>query len=109
MTRLQFLGKNIKKYRLQSNYSQEFLAEKCDLSREYISRIESGQKYVSLKKIFFPCGCKPMRMTAGSITFCIIEGSSAAALHWSQPLMLGAGRRGKRPQAQEGLLKSWRL
>ena len=52
MTRLQFLGKNIKKYRLQSNYSQEFLAEKCDLSREYISRIESGQKYVSLKKIF---------------------------------------------------------
>ncbi len=52
MTRLQFLGKNIKKYRLQNNYSQEFLAEKCDLSREYISRIESGQKYVSLKKIF---------------------------------------------------------
>ena len=52
MTRLQFLGKNIKKYRLQNNYSQEFLAEKCDLSREYISRIESEQKYVSLKKIF---------------------------------------------------------
>ena len=52
MTRLQFLGKNIKEYRLQNNYSQEFLAEKCDLSREYISRIESGQKYVSLKKIF---------------------------------------------------------
>lgn len=50
-----------------------------------------------------------MRMTAVSITFCIIEVSSAAALHWSQPLMLGAGRRGKRPQAQEGLLKSWRL
>lgn len=52
MTRLQFLGKNIKKYRLQNEFSQEFLAEKCDLSREYISRIESGQKYVSLKKIF---------------------------------------------------------
>lgn len=52
MTRLQFLGKNIKKYRLKNNYSQEFLAEQCDLSREYISRIESGQKYVSLKKIF---------------------------------------------------------
>lgn len=52
MTRLQFLGRNIKKYRLQNEYSQEFLAEKCNLSREYISRIESGQKYVSLKKIF---------------------------------------------------------
>ena len=52
MTRLQFLGKNIKKYRLQNNYSQEFLAEKCNLSQEYISRIESGQKYISLKKIF---------------------------------------------------------
>ena len=52
MTRLQFLGKNIKKYRLKNNFSQEFLAEQCDLSREYISRIESGQKYVSLKKMF---------------------------------------------------------
>lgn len=52
MTRLKFLGKNIKKYRLQSQISQEFLAEECDLSREYISRIENGQKYVSLKKIF---------------------------------------------------------
>ena len=44
MTRLQFLGKNIKKYRLQNNYSQEFLAEKCNLSREYISRIENGNR-----------------------------------------------------------------
>ena len=52
MARLENLGKNIKKYRLENKYSQEFLAEKCDLSREYISRIESGQKYVSLKKIF---------------------------------------------------------
>jgi len=52
MARLKKLGQNIKKYRLKNKYSQEFLAEKCDLSREYISRIESGQKYVSLKKMF---------------------------------------------------------
>lgn len=52
MTRLESLGKNIRKYREARNWTQEFLAEKVDLSREYIVRIEKGQKFVSLKKIF---------------------------------------------------------
>lgn len=52
MSRLNFLGANIKKYRQAKNFSQEFLAEKVDLSREYITRIENGQKFVSLKKLF---------------------------------------------------------
>ena len=50
MSRLKLLGENIKKYRLAKNFSQELLAEKVDLSREYIVRIEKGQKYISLKK-----------------------------------------------------------
>lgn len=52
MSRLKLLGKNIKKYRLAKNFSQEYLAEKVDLSREYIVRIEKGQKHISLKKLF---------------------------------------------------------
>lgn len=52
MSRLNNLGKNIKKYREAKNFSQEFLAEKVDLSREYITRIENGQKFVSLRKLF---------------------------------------------------------
>lgn len=32
--------------------SQETLAEKLGLSREYIARVENGQKFLSLRKIF---------------------------------------------------------
>ena len=52
MSRLQLLGENISKYRHQAGYSQEKLAEIVDLSREYITRVEKGQKNISLKKLF---------------------------------------------------------
>lgn len=52
MSRLKLLGANIKKYRESKNFSQELLAEKVNLSREYITRIENGQKFVSLRKLF---------------------------------------------------------
>ena len=46
MSRLKELGKNIARYR------QEKLAEIVDLSREYVTRVENGQKNISLKKLF---------------------------------------------------------
>lgn len=52
MSRLKLLGQNIKKYREKKNFSQDELAEKVDLSREYIVRVENGHKRVSLKKLF---------------------------------------------------------
>lgn len=52
MSRLETLGKNIAKYRQQKKLSQEKLAEMVDLSREYITRVERGQKNISLKKLF---------------------------------------------------------
>ncbi|MFA7658858.1 MAG: helix-turn-helix transcriptional regulator [Candidatus Gastranaerophilaceae bacterium] len=52
MSRLCVLGKNICKYREAKKWSQEVLAEKVDLSREYITRVENGQKYISLRKLF---------------------------------------------------------
>ena len=52
MSRLILLGKNIKKYREAKNFSQELLAEKVNLSREYITRVEAGQKFISLRKLF---------------------------------------------------------
>ena len=52
MSRLTELGKNIAKYRKLKNMSQEKLAELVDLSREYITRVERGQKNISLKKLF---------------------------------------------------------
>lgn len=52
MSRLELLGKNIAKFRQQKKLSQEKLAELVDLSREYITRVEQGQKNISLKKLF---------------------------------------------------------
>lgn len=52
MSRLKILGKNIKKYRQAKGLSQEKLAEFVDLSREYVVRVESGLKRISLKKLF---------------------------------------------------------
>lgn len=52
MTRIKILGQNIKKYRESKKWTQEYLAEKLDFSREYISRIEGGQRYISLRKLF---------------------------------------------------------
>ncbi|MDR1327165.1 MAG: helix-turn-helix domain-containing protein [Heliobacteriaceae bacterium] len=46
------LGENIKKFRAKKGWSQQVLADHSVLSREYILRIEKGQKYVSLRKIF---------------------------------------------------------
>lgn len=36
----------------QKGLSQEKLAEIVDLSREYVTRVENGQKNISLKKLF---------------------------------------------------------
>ncbi len=52
MSRLKQLGQNIAKYRKDKQISQEKLAEIVDLSREYITRVENGQKNISLKKLF---------------------------------------------------------
>ncbi len=52
MSRLKYLGANIKKYRNQKGLSQNMLAEMCDLSREHLACIETGKEYISLRKLF---------------------------------------------------------
>ena len=52
MSRLELLGRNIKKYREQKGWSQALLAEKVDFSVENICRIERGKRYMSLRKLF---------------------------------------------------------
>ena len=42
------LGANVKYYRFLIGYTQEQLAEKCDLSPRYISDIENSQGNVSV-------------------------------------------------------------
>lgn len=52
MSRLETLGKNIKKYRKLKALSQNQLAEIADLSCEHLACIETGKEFISLRKLF---------------------------------------------------------
>lgn len=45
------LGKNIKKYRLKRNLSQEKLSELLDANSKYIGHVERVERFISLKKL----------------------------------------------------------
>lgn len=45
------LGKNIRKYRLLKNLSQEKLSELLDTNSKFIGHIERVERYISLKKL----------------------------------------------------------
>ena len=42
------IGNNINMYRIKNGYSQDVLAEKVGISPSYVTRIENGQKFVSV-------------------------------------------------------------
>ena len=48
---LKQFGRNVKAERVRQGYSQEALAEKIGVNREYISRIERGMQNMSLARI----------------------------------------------------------
>ena len=48
---LQSFGRNVKRWRLKRNVSQESFAELCNLDRTYVSGIERGKRNVSLINI----------------------------------------------------------
>ena len=54
-TKLINLGKNIKSARRLKNLSQNALAEKLDISREHLAKIETAKRCVSLKLLFKIC------------------------------------------------------
>ena len=58
--RLESIGKNIRKYRLMRKLRQEDLAEKADLSINYVGAIERGEFHNQRSRRFSgydPCGC----------------------------------------------------
>ena len=44
-------AENIKYYRKEQGFSQQTLAEKCDIATNYLSEIERGQKFPSVEII----------------------------------------------------------
>lgn len=49
--KLESIGRNIRKYRLAKKLSQEDLAERADLSINYVGVLERGEKIPSLKTL----------------------------------------------------------
>ena len=52
---LKNIGYNIQSARLKKGYTQEYLAEKCDVSPKYISSIETGKTTGSIPLIINIC------------------------------------------------------
>lgn len=52
MSRLDLLGQNIKKYRKAKGLRQVDVAIALDCTYEFICKIEHGQRYISLRKLF---------------------------------------------------------
>ena len=48
---IKIVCKNIKKYRLEKELTQEKLSELCNISVDYLSEIERGKKTPSLKRL----------------------------------------------------------
>ena len=63
MSRLNLLGNNIKKYRKAKGYRQIDLANDLDLSEDYISRVENGLKFISLRRLFKFADILEVKMT----------------------------------------------
>ena len=52
MSRLVLLGQNIKKYRKAKGLKQADLAIALDCTYEFISKVERGLRYISLRRLF---------------------------------------------------------
>lgn len=68
---LSSVGKNIRKYRLEKKIMQETLAEKTDLSANYIGMIERGEKTPSLSTLI--CIANSLGVTADMLLSDVIE------------------------------------
>ncbi len=45
------IGRNVKKYRLAANISQEKLSEILNVNSKFIGHVERFERYISLKKL----------------------------------------------------------
>lgn len=65
---LAIFSKNLKKFRLEKGFTQEALAEACDLHRTYIGAMERGERNISLRnleKLSTALGIAPECLIAG--------------------------------------------
>ena len=63
MSRLELLGQNIRKYRKQRHLTQRDLAVALDCTYEFICRIERGQMFIGLRRLFKLADILEVKMT----------------------------------------------
>ena len=59
------IGERLRKARLEKNYTQEYLAEKMNVSVAFLSRIERGSSHINLKRLTEIC--KLLEVSEGEI------------------------------------------
>jgi transcriptional regulator with XRE-family HTH domain len=62
------LGRNLRDYRAAKGWSQEQLADRCDLHRTYIGSVERGERNVTLgtlERIARALGIDPLALLRG--------------------------------------------
>lgn len=59
------IGQRLKKARLEKGYTQEYLAEKMNVSVAFLSRIERGSSHINLKRLTEIC--KLLEITEGEV------------------------------------------
>ncbi len=52
ITKMRMFGKNIAKYRKEKHLTQNLLAEKLDVSREHLAKIETAKRGISINLLF---------------------------------------------------------
>lgn len=63
MSRLKLLGQNIKTSRKKKHLTQRDLAVALDCTYEFICRVENGQMYISLRRLFLLADILGVKMT----------------------------------------------
>ncbi len=63
MSRLELLGHNIRKYRKERKLTQRDLAVALDCTYEFICRIEKGQMFIGLRRLFKLADILEVKMT----------------------------------------------
>ena len=59
------IGERLRKARLEKNYTQEYLAEKMNVSVAFLSRIERGSSHINLKRLTEIC--KLLEISEGEV------------------------------------------
>lgn len=97
------MGKNIQRYRRAAGLTQAGLAERINVSTAFISRVERGEKSVSLGvlkaladefRVSYDALLRPPGQACGMETICVLlEGRSEAYIAWVEQILRTCGER----------------